>query len=313
MAPLGPLGSRRDGSRAQLMLVTGLGLAALIIVLALVLNGVIFTENYASRDTSSVDTLDALRYEHDATGAIAAALVAENAPGTTPYSIMQTNVSGEMVTWSDLSARHGAIDARAVGIELGTVRNGTEAVQNASGTLDGASGSNWTVATGVTELGDAWVTVDTASLVSTPDATNASTLRGDGVLSISVTNGSSVRDVFVYRDAGSNVTVQVAEAGGVLIASCTSSGNQVTIDLVAATIDGTACAELDVAAAMGTPYSVAVRNGATHTGTYDITVVGTAADASVRQVLYDATIEVRYVTPDLTYAKTVRVTGGDWP
>lgn len=308
------------------MLVTALTLAAVFVLLAIVLNAVIYTENLATRESAGLDTIDAARYEHEATRTVGAALATENAHGNASYQTMHHNVSRHTALWSDLTARHRAIDTRAVSTTLRSTTNGTRIVQDTGRSMTNSSGArHWTLVDDTTAVGYFTMTLDRASLVSPTNTSTASDLETAGVYHIVSDNGSDTRKVFVYASGANNVTVRVGNSSGVLTPGCEApaTGGTTTIELVDGTIDGAPCPGLAVLHPLETPSDVSFRDGANATGTYELVVNRPAIDADLgdpdsgtapygERILYDATVEVRYVSPVLVYENTTRVPGGEW-
>lgn len=323
MAPLTDARSA-GGTRGQLMLVTGLTLAALIVVLALVLNAVIYTENYATRESHAVDGLEALRYEQEAADGVAQLLVRENNRSTGTYSELKANVSSSVSNWSALAAKHGAVEARSLTTTVVATTNGTRIAQDDPRNLTNVSAtSSWTLANDVTAIGQFTMTVNRSSLVSPTNTSDAANLTAEDVYTIILQNGSHVREIYVYEDSGA-VTVRVANSTGELSPGCSVAASNVTIDLVNKTVGGAPCSDLDRIDTLATPHDVAFRDGVNAAGTYDVVVDQPAIDADTasptsgddpygQRILYDVTIEVRYVTPGLKYVNSVRIPGGDWP
>lgn len=316
----------RRGDRGQLMLVTAFALAALFILLALVLNAVIYTENFATRESAGVDTIDASRYEYVASEAVGTAVENENAAGNSSYETMYDTVSRQTVIWSILTARHRATDARAVSVGLLSTTNGTRIVQNNSRPMTNVSNaSDWRLVRDATAVGSFTMTVNQSSLVTPTNTTNAGELVDEGVYTVVFDNGTDVRQVFVYATGTNNVTVRVANSSGVLSPGCHASatGGTVTIDFVTRTVGGDHCSDLDALRTLDSPYNISYRDGANASGTYAVVTNRPAIDADLgdpddgsspygERILYDATIEVRYVSPTLTYENVIRVPGGDW-
>lgn len=113
--------------RGQLLLVAVLVLAAAFVILALVVNSAIFTENIATRD-SAPGAQDALEYRAESTDAIASIIEdANHDPDTTPSesgvesaveSLLQEEVEqeaarGRIVEFNDVTAHGGTIIAHS--------------------------------------------------------------------------------------------------------------------------------------------------------------------------------------------------------
>lgn len=307
------------------MLATAFALATLFILLALVLNAVIYTENIATRESASVDTLDASRYEHTAREAVQTALEVENQAGNATYKSMHANVSHQVEMWSNLTARQHATEVHAVSATLQSTTNGTRIVQDTSRSMTNASDTtNWGLVSDTTGVGLFNMTVTHSSLVAPTNTSSASDLAADGVYTIVFDNGADIREVFVYAN-GANVTVRVANSSGVLSPGCHApvADDTASIDLVNRTVGNSPCPDLEKLDSLESPYDISYRDGENANGTYTVVVNRPAIDADLaapdsgvspygERVLYDATVEVRYVTPALTYENTTRVAGGEW-
>jgi hypothetical protein len=312
----------RPADRGQLLLLSGLGLAALLVVLALVLNTAIYTENEAARETAAVDVSDLQRAQHDAIGVAERAIAAENEGGHRTYATMQTNLSRHVTVWSELSATHGAQTARIVALELVSVRNGTRIVQDADQTFENAFGSgNWTVVDGATDVGTFSMTVDRSSLVA-PSATNNETvLTEQRVFAIAVDDGTP-RRVFVYRVGGRTVTA-VTDAGGDVVGTCQAAGPTATLDLVNGTLGGSSCPPLGPFLDLSGPARIEFENGNKAAGIYELVVDAPAIDDDViapgfgsgspraERLLYDATLSFAVSNQNLEYEAVIDGVGGD--
>lgn len=311
--------------RAQLLLVTGLGLAMLLVMLALVLNGVIYTENVAARDSDTRGTLDVIRYQHEAVDVTHSILLVENGRSAGDYSTMEANLSGSLGNWSDRSAQFVAREGGVVWVDITDIQHGTRIVQNASREMTNRSGSaDWTLVEDSTAIPVFGTTIERSELVNvSAEPANASDLTNQSVFAIEFDSGAEPKTVFIY-DHGGQVTIQQADAAGQLGTACSAAGPSATIDFVAGTMDGTACGAIDVLLPLGTATDVSFVDGSNATGTYELVVDRPAIDGDLsdgagsdpygERLLYDATISIRYTTPDLEYTNTgVVVRGGDWP
>ena len=311
----------RPATRGQVLLLTGLGLAALLVVLALVLNTGIYTENEAARATAALDVSQLLRAQHQAVGVAETAIAAENDGGHRSYATMHGNLSRHLSVWTELSSRHGAIAVQGVRFELVSTRNGTRVLQEADGPFTNAYGaSEWTLVDGATAARTLELTVHRSSLVAPQSASNASALAAEAVFAVRVDEGST-RRVHVYRDAGS-VVVAVTHGGGVVTGACQTADTPVTIDLVGETVAGTACPALAGFLDISASSQIGIENGDGAQGTFLTVVDADAIDDDVtapgfggiqprgERLLYDATVAFTVTTPTIEYAVVIDGVGG---
>lgn len=315
------------GERAQLMLVTALVLASLFVVLAMVLNAVIFTENFATRTHASEDVRDALSTRDVAAAELDRALADANRHDTS-YADLHDAFGREVTTWGTLAARHRAANARDLDLAVVDVTNGTRIVQrNASRTLTNVSGApDWELVDDADGLQAAALNVSRSSLVVPSNETNSTALVADGVFHVVLTDaGGDAWRVFVYRDGVDAVEVRVQEPTGTLRPACSAAAGAdgtVTVDLVAGSVGGTDCPELAFVDGLSPPADLAFRAGDGAAGTYvivvaqlegvidgdgDFAAVDDGASPATTETIYAATVEVRYVSSVVEYRTTLRV------
>lgn len=306
--------------RGQLILVTGLAIAVSIVVLVVLLNTAIYTQNLATR---SVDTgaQEALDYREDAAEGVAGLVAAENGRAYADRAALYRNVTAGTETL--LAELHGraVVDSVHAAAPERTFHNGTRIVQeNGSRALTNASGaSNWTLATGAAGVRGFEIDVAGDGLSGAGAATNATTVNVTGA-------GGDSWLLFVYDDSAATTDHQIAVQNGtetVPTDICNGSANGPTIDLTASTVDGADCAGLSFAEGVSAPYDVRYEYGANAEGSYELTVnttavstggldgPGPAASPYWVPVVYDATLDVVYHATDLRYEGTVRVVPGE--
>lgn len=320
--------------RAQLMLIAGLGLAALLVMLALVLNAVIYTENVASRDAEARDSLEVLRYEHDAVATTHELLIAENEPGTNKtHTSIRANVTRQLGTWSNATAQHAARDAAVVSVSLNESASvdGTRIVQTTERNLTNAGGTpGWSPLTDATAISRFVMTIDREDLVTVTESDpSLQNLTDQNVFSVTVENPTDRYRIFIYdAPTGQRVEIQTEHPSGTLGLACSTlaptASSTVSIDFLNATVNGDDCEALPDMRNLTGAVTVTITNGDNAHGTYELignrdafdgdinTIVGT--DPYGEPVLYAAVIDIRYATPTLTFVNAnVRVSGGVWP
>ncbi|GAA0282594.1 hypothetical protein [Halobacterium noricense] len=293
-----------DRDRGQLLLVAGLGLALAFVVLALVLNAVVFTENLATRNHGETD--DVVGYERATEAGVGGLLVQTNTHDDADHANLRNVLGAGVGTWdanaSLLSASSGTITAASVG----SVENGTRIAQPDERNFSDANGTNdWTAAVDVSE-----------------------TRRFEAV--VTPTSGSPV--TFTFSDGTASWRVEVIDEGsdtnvtafqnGSRVATETQSSDTVALDVTEGTVNGTRIANWTFAENVSAPYDVSVENGGNANGKYGFVVdvpnaeddvsASTYADRSSGSptavpALYSATVAVSVQDDRVTYETNVTV------
>lgn len=318
------MASVTGADRGQLVLVTAVSIAALLILVAVLLSSVVFTENVATRDEHGVDARAAQLHRVAAVEGVEGILERSNREGSS-YAEFRARVA----TWDEQHARNAAAGGASARVSVASTTNGTRIAQtNATRTLTNASGNaSWELVSGADSLRWWTLTVNESSLVTADSATATdASLRAAGVFHVNVTTGPEVRRLFVYRNASDGAVVAHVLAGnGTLLGGCpaTPMNWTVTIDVSARTVDPdgpvgpdacTALAALDDGSG---PFDVSYGHGVNATGTYSLVVPedvdsvtssGTDGDFAydgsspfAAPHVSDVTLHLTYTTADLRY------------
>ncbi|WP_235681715.1 DUF7261 family protein [Halorubrum salinarum] len=309
-----------DEDRGQIILITGLTLAVLFVAVVLLLNTVIYTENLATRGVDAGGA-EAVEFRDGSVEDLAGILYREHRNGsanaTAPF-LASAERYGRTV--GGLRARDGVVaDVR---VNASTVDSGHFIAQNETDagfrnmTAPDGTTADWTVAGGVNRTRNYRLTVDSTSVATSAGA--AFTVVADGAggnWSVSLSN-----------DAADAIDVTVRnETDTVSETFLHDSGENVTIDLTAGTVDGQRFPALVWAEGVQNgsepydSYDVRYENGTEARGTYHLVVDerdGTSplTDSSrpyVVEGIYSVEVEVLHRTPGLTYGDTVRLAPGE--
>lgn len=200
--------------RGQLIVITGLVLAAVFIALALVVNGAIYTENVASRDTgleSSHAQEDRLVVEEDLRTLIGRS---NRQTGSDDWdNVESTFMKGHEKWRSAQMVRHG-ITGRSFSSSVESVTEGTYARQvdesrnfTAGGSMDGEP--DWTLAENVHDAGPFHLNVSRQSLLDVEDfdtqLTEPVAAVNDNAFHVSIENATGEWRVYLFRDAAGTV------------------------------------------------------------------------------------------------------------
>lgn len=305
--------------RAQLFLVGALSLAVVFVVLALVVNSAIYTENLATRSTDS-GTDDAVKFRTTVESSVGG-LVAYQNRNTVDTTRLQTGIDDDIDDrLARFNGRHGAFS------RVSYVSNsaGTQLIQDTDRDFsnNGGGSNDWQLATDVSatrsfqqrsEIGE----LDDTSLLGS--------ILGSSVFQTVVTDdtGDTYR-VGVYYDSGAGEAYATVEDPSGNTQTCTydyaSTTETVTVDLTSAEFAGSHCAPLEFWGDLDTPYSIQYVNGQSAQGTWDLVMQGTptganfgvAADGPYEKTgIYDVTVRLLYRTDDVTYKTSVTVAPGE--
>ena len=320
-------GRDQDHDRGQLFLVGALALAVTFVVLALVMNGVIYTENVSARDLAT-STAPAIEYENEAKSVAATLVATERGDG---YDELEATVAGGLAAWSNTTQPFGAVEGRLAGVENTTGSNGTALAQDESDRnfTSVNDTESWTLADDV-KTRDAWIN-------ATPEVTEddiqsedfADLTDDDGPFHLNVSDGGGQDvTVFVYED-NSEACVAVFDGVTYNDSSCVP-GENIYVDLVDGTYGENSIDQSDehewlqVLERAGPDHTLEFGNADASDGTYQFVVdaedddvesnnFGTDPDAEpyAERVLYATEFQVRYRTQNVRYEATVRVAPGE--
>ncbi|MEF8780970.1 MAG: hypothetical protein V5A46_09860 [Haloferacaceae archaeon] len=319
-----------ETDRGQLFLVGALGLAVTFLVLALVMNGVIYTENVSARDLGT-STAPVIEYEVEARE-VAERLVAGERGGAS-YDQMEANVTGGLANWSGAAQPFGALGGDVVAIENSTASNGTELNQSPSREFTDEGGTaSWVLATDVTTRG-AWMVATPSVTVSDIETEGFGNLtHSSGPFHLNVTDGSTTETVFLYENGSGDACVAVFENGSHEADGCVPGGS-LRVDLVNGTYedvstgDETELRELRVFDRVGEGHDLEFGNGDAADGTYEFVVDAERGSANVNdagfndgtgagspravRALYDVEFDLTYRSGNVRYEATIRIAPGE--
>lgn len=350
MADVNRLFGDRDGSdavtrsdrteRAQLILITGLVLAVILVAVVLLLNTVIYTENLATRGVDAGGG-EAVEFREGTVADVEGMLVrADWADSETTPTTFEEDLDRYAATTAEHRIREGV--RASVGLETTDGSFVAQDVERGLIPSDAYLGIEEEEAEGETvEYADEWTLVEDATRtrsyvldVRVPDENenrleNESDVDSDA-FRLRVEGGGTSWDVEIYwLEDDDDVTVRIdgEEYDG--------SGDSVRLDLTTGTIGGLQESfawadgvEDDASVEDGrTEYSIAYRNGDAVIGTYGFVVdtrdgVATSSDEPLHDdpdegepyavdAVYDVHGDVSHHTPDLRYEDRIRVAPGE--
>jgi len=292
-------GATADGrDRGQIILVGAFALAVVFVALALVMNAAIYTENLATR-SESAGAADAQAFERATTNAAEAAFRYAHEVNASDHTGLKKNVTQAMAAYHNVTRTQQATSAQLTDVAVDSTTNGTNITDTSVPFESPAGGTDWTVAKDVNESYRFRIDVETWNGGSSDELWIVAGDAGDWYLNVSEASGE--------WEVGVNES-------GTYTRCLTTTASDVTIDLVAETVNGNDCPALN-RSAVGDPYDIAVRNGSVADGGYTLVSDGEAgSDLTTSQydeILYAMEVNVTYWTPELRYRTTRQITWGE--
>lgn len=313
--------SRSSGDRGQLILVTGLTLAVALVILVLLVNTAIYTQNLATRD-ADVGEDDALAYENALRDGIGGIIDRENTNEYGTRTDLEDNIGDGIGTFErNLSAAYlDSSVAANVDRSTGVYHEGELIRQTSTREFTSAGGSeDWTLA----------ATNDTRAFTATVDRSQLETLslsNADNGFHVELVGATGTWQAYVYENAStSEISLAVESPSGPRRHVCSVSQSSATVDFTRGKLGGEDCRAYDWAEGTGSGYFLAFENGDDVEGTYNLTVnttsplttvVGTnfnAVGTSPYTVpaVYDYTVTISYETATLEYENRIRIAPGE--
>ncbi|AFK18881.1 hypothetical protein E6P09_08855 [Haloferax mediterranei ATCC 33500] len=307
-----------DGDdRGQLMLVSALAIAVLLVGLALTLNTAIYTENLATRTTDT--NLDGAVNHGGAVEMGAGELLDEVNRDGGSYSSLTDAFDLALGNWSDTAATLTAVRGAVTNASRTDRVDGTRISQSDSTRdfTDRSGSGDWTLATDVGVRGVRF-NVSRDSLATSSGS----------AFELVLDDGSAQVETEVYRDS-THVFVTVEDASGSR-STCSvaaDSGDYVRLDVPAGELNGTACDPLDtVQTDLSGKTTVTYRSSTQAEGTYELFVNktnSTVFDAAkyepadsgsspvAEEALYAVNVSYVYQTGETYVSREVRVAPGE--
>ena len=306
--------SRRD--RAQMVLITSLLIASVFVGLALVVNSAIYTENLATRETSS-DTTESLEHVQLVERDLQKLVDRSNAAVTgDDYNAVKNGYESDLALWASSQERRYGATGRHVSYQQEYTTEGTRIQQTdidrnftAGGSVAGKD--EWSPVNGTTEAGEFEMTIQRLSLLDATTATLDEMVAEAFNIVVENETGHQWR-IYIFRggspDTGYVLVEEPGEDFSILdtdfvdytTGACKSADGDVPMDLVNSSWGGAHCSELEFYTedVIGTTHNISYRNTKTDGGALGI------ADPEDRvNGTYNITVDTRadrtpYYNPD---------------
>lgn len=336
--------------RGQMLLIASLIVATSFVGLALVVNSAIYTENLSTRETSG-EAERVVENRQLAANDLQELIDRSNAAvAGDNFTAVENGYSDGLAVWSDSLERQYQRTGRFVDYQPNETVEGTRIQQTNASRNFTAGGSvddpgEWTLVNDTTRAGEFEMTVDRTDLLEAPAGLVLDILLGRTFYIEIVDEAGQTWEVYVFQDdsvASDAASVVVRPPGGFDFSlldplstlgsddRCTTTGENVSLDLVKGTFDGEECSELSFYTdnVTGTPHSISYRNTKTGgvslpllpdipaddrvTGTYNLTVDTNASrdpyygptsgdDPNAKAVIYEASVDAEFRSKSVVY------------
>lgn len=306
------LSERSDG---QLLLIGALSLGVILVVLALLLNAAVFTQNLASRGGDLSEEADAggIRSGMEAGVRETIQYATRTESG---FSSQETEISNRVPELSDQIGQYAAIDGRYASVTYIGSTEGRRIYRATDGDYNAHTTSD---VEGVRAFS---VDIDRGTL---PTETLGS-LSSPLVIQF-VPDSGTTWSVAIFRDGSGATFVSVYEGGltGTRRGFCSdTSGSRTVVDITDATVGGDHCEALDFFdkvtafdSSNTDAFDVTFDAAGGTEGTYQYVVTPTPTisaitglPANVEEYVFSTTVTVTYDSPGVTYESDITVVPG---
>jgi hypothetical protein len=333
-------GSRRDSNRGQLLLIGAFIIAVSFVVLALIVNSAIFTENLATRDEVA-GSGDALEYRQEVTqsgGDVLTEINQNNSIDTADQQDKLKNNLGHIDIQGGLQqsaqGRIVEVENDSVVIETGIkVAQDTEKpFSNTTATSDfPATVTDWVVVENVTTTRNLRMNITDLNSLSSPS--------GASPFELEIENSSASWNMsIIYNDTADlvNITVESPNHGSPEVCTRTAT-DYIKIDVTRAMVGREPCHALSQTTdgtemwfGLEDEYDIKFNNYDNIEGTYSFIIdVGdfnednfgdggsnpdnSDHDPYYRDAIYNATVPFKYHTADVGYETEIEIAPGEVP
>ena len=301
--------------RAQLLLITALALAVILVTVALLLNAAIFTENVATRDTTA-DGPEAIELRGEVVQGISELIETENHEGSGSLTAVEEDIDAMAPMVDRERAREGTVGTLSHDpndIESGTLLRYNETDGDARA-LSEAGSNNWTL---VDDLGSArafTVGIEPSTLNGT---TAASSDDSFGIRFNSSSEDDVTLHIYDDDDADDQLAITRVEDGDIeQRCRIDYDDSPVEIDI---TGDRLSTDESVVDCYRGLwpdndPDTIEFINIDEEEGATSVIVdegTGWTAEVTDTDAVYSATVDISYQTTDLSFETTARIAPGE--
>jgi len=315
--------------RGQLLLVGAVVLAIVIVVLSLVVNTVLFTQNADAEGVSAeIESVDEFAFEAGKTSR-SILLRVNHAEYERNVDALQAQVSLSIRNYSDALERSYATSGTVYvnASEWQTIRNGTRLIQPSDRSFTSTDPAdpdpeNWEIIASGEETDIGWYLLNV-------DLRNVSAQRAE----INISGDTEYLEYAMNRsDGGNGNNLSIAVDGSTVspeTTNCTATGGRVLVDLFDGEGSFGRCSFAGIDDTLEPPYEVEIDNGNRLNGTYSIVTETTWAGGSGSDfpdcennpsattcstpVVWNGSVNLTYESSTVQYAqeRNITVYGGD--
>ena len=306
--------TRRSDSRAQLILVTALAVAAMLVALTIILNSAIYTQNLASR--SGPMNTDATKYHSEVVRGSSAVLEYANEHNGSSSDAVSENFTAGVADLSEAAGYQRAVRGQSVAVEVVSHINGSRVVQDDRNRdfTDANGQSNWRVVSGVDKTDDRSFVLN----VSVSALSDTCTSLGD-CFHLNVTEAGAPNNwtVQLREESPSKIELAVYNGSGWVKEQFDAPNGYAVIDVRRGIVNGQRHSEFEFAENVAGTVHYQYRAGDKVEGSYTISVDdekpadppvrtslnGTTSTDSpyVRYSVNEATVEITYRSDRIRY------------
>ena len=291
--------------RAQLLLITALALAVILVTVALLLNAAIFTENVASRDTTA-DGHEAIELRGELVDGIGELIEIENHEGSGDPAKIESGIE----TMGPLVDRERARGGTVAAVSYEAHETGTLLTWESDPSFETLD--NETIVSGLTDARAFELELSSHDSLSDPDASEIK----ESAFGVEFTTSGDNVTQYIYVDSGTIVVAEAIENGDPTPQCTVSQSGTTTVDL---TGDRLSSDDSQTECYRGLwpdedPESITLLNGEQTEGKMTLTVDnGASPSASLENddAVYSTTVKIGYQTTDLTFETTAKIAPGE--
>jgi hypothetical protein len=330
-------GSRRDSNRGQLLLIGAFIIAVSFVVLALIVNSAIFTENLATRDEVA-GSGDALDHRHEVEQSVEETMIEinrNNSLDSNLEDLIKSNVdqiSTQGGVQQSAQGRIVEVENDSIVIETGikVAQDTEEPFSNTTATSDDPVSDNWVVVENVTTTRNLRMNITDLKSLSSP---------GGDPFELEIENSSASWNMsIIYEDTPDlvNITVESPNHGSPEVCTRTAT-DYIKIDVTRAMVGREPCHALSQTTdgtemwfGLEDEYDIKFNNYGSIKGTYSFIIddgdfnddnFGDGGsnhddydhDPYYRDAIYNATVPFKYHTADVGYETEIEIAPGEVP
>lgn len=319
----------RRNDRGQLLIVAAVGLAILLVVLALSLNTAVYGEVHVTQTDDSLDEERGVLHYQNSVERGVAGLLPLSAGNETEYAELEDDFHEEVDTWDELSSVEHARDGVVTDLTVLGVTFENRISQDEHGTFeahdDHSTPENWTVASGASDVGEFQMEIHDEDLADVENCT-----PGEDCFTLTVEgNDGNTWHLFAHTDPNTQTSEVHVEPSAGVAGTCEVEDGPIQVNVTGGTFEHEDCTDEFTSFVeddgLEPPYSLNYTNADAVTGTYYLDAYGevldgtiedddrfaTSGSPTIQPRIAVATLSVEYRSPSVTYRTELTVAAGE--